>query len=415
MRSFRLVTIWLINFLMLSPLWANELVIATTFSPEATAKMMSHWHRQSSSLPVRTLNRTSSSLERLMDTPLNDGIDLILTSSPMLMQHLQDRQLLSPIPVLPLESQRLVPDSIRGSAAAIAISGFGILANSAALQEKNLPPPASWDQLKDPRYQSLILMSSPSRSDTSHLMIEMLLQQQGWRQGWATLMEISGNLATISSRSFGVASKIKTGLGVAGPIIDNYATPLLKDPHLTFRYIPQAGAAPTFIAIARNSANKDLAIRFIHFLLSKQGQDILADNDTGKFPVFPLPAHNPRAQQQFILLQSSPPDYRRVLLRQKLVQRLFDTAITFRLNQSQDIWKALHNAETRLHRPLPDIRAQLTAMPVSAQQADDPDYLRQFNQSANNSIPLESRLIEWQRFFQHQHQQALQQLEAVGD
>ncbi|WP_413556151.1 ABC transporter substrate-binding protein [Brenneria sp. L3-3Z] len=413
MRSFRLVTLWLINFLMLSPLWANELVIATTFSPEATANILSHWQRQSPSIPVRALNRTSSSLERLMDTPLNDGVDLILTSSPMLMQHLQDQQLLSPLPALPPESQRLVPDSIRGSAAAIAISGFGILANAAALQERNLPPPDSWDRLKDPRYQSLILMSNPSRSDTSHLMIEMLLQKQGWREGWSTLMEISGNLATISSRSFGVASKIKTGLGMAGPIIDNYATPLLKDPYLIFRYIPHSGAAPTFIAVARNSANKEQAIRFIHFLLGKQGQEILSDTDTGKFPVFPLPTTNPRAQQQYILLQSSPPDYRRILLRQKLVQRLFDTAITFRLNQSQDVWKALHNAEARLHRPLPDIRALLTAMPVSAQQADDAEYLRQFNPSTDNTAPLESRLIEWQQFFQHQQQSALQLLEAA--
>lgn len=413
MRSFWLVTLWLINFLLLSPLRANELVIATTFSPEATANILSHWPRQSPSIPVRALNRTSASLERLMDTPLNDSIDLILTSSPMLMQHLQDRRLLSTLPPLPPESQRLVPDSIRGSAAAVAISGFGILANAAALQERKLPPPDTWDRLKDPRYQSLILMSSPSRSDTSHLMIEMLLQEQGWQHGWATLMAISGNLATISSRSFGVANKIKSGLGIAGPIIDNYATPLLKDPSLVFRYIPRSGAAPTFIAIAQNSANKELALRFIHFLLSQQGQEILSGTDTGKFPVFPLPATNPRAPQQYVLLQSSPPDYRRILLRQKLVQRLFDTAITFRLNQSQDVWKALHNAEARLHRPLPDIRALLTAMPVSAQQAADPEYLRQFNQSADHIVPLESRLIEWQQFFQHQYQMALQQLEAV--
>jgi phosphoglycerate transport regulatory protein PgtC len=41
-----------------------------------------------------------------------------------------------------------------------------------------------------------------------------------------------GNLVTISSRSFGVADKIKSGLGVAGPVIDNYANLLLNDPHL---------------------------------------------------------------------------------------------------------------------------------------------------------------------------------------
>lgn len=63
-------------------------------------------------------------------------------------------------------------------------------------------------------------MSSPSRSDTNHLMVESLLQQKGWEEGWATLLASAGNLVTISSRSFGVADKIKSGLGVAGPVID---------------------------------------------------------------------------------------------------------------------------------------------------------------------------------------------------
>lgn len=79
-------------------------------------------------------------------------------------------------------------------------------------------------------------MSSPSRSDTNHLMVESLLQQKGWIKGWETLLTTAGNLVTISSRSFGVADKIKSGLGVAGPVIDNYANLLLNDPHLAFSY-----------------------------------------------------------------------------------------------------------------------------------------------------------------------------------
>lgn len=81
-------------------------------------------------------------------------------------------------------------------------------------------------------------MSSPSRSDTNHLMVESLLQQKGWIKGWETLLTTAGNLVTISSRSFGVADKIKSGLGVAGPVIDNYANLLLNDPHLAFSYFP---------------------------------------------------------------------------------------------------------------------------------------------------------------------------------
>lgn len=52
---------------------------------------------------------------------------------------------------------------------------------------------------------------------------------------------------TISSRSFGVADKIKSGLGVAGPVIDNYANLLLNDPHLAFTYFPQSAVSPTYV------------------------------------------------------------------------------------------------------------------------------------------------------------------------
>ena len=97
--------------------------------------------------------------------------------------------------------------------------------------------------LTDSRYQGLLLMSSPSRSDTYHLMVESLLQQRGWDEGWALLLNVSGNLATISSRSFGVADKIKAGLGGAAPVIDNYARLLLGDPELAFNYLPDSATS----------------------------------------------------------------------------------------------------------------------------------------------------------------------------
>lgn len=46
----------------------NELVIATTFSPDATAYIISRWQTQPQSVIIRTLNRTSASLEQLLDS-----------------------------------------------------------------------------------------------------------------------------------------------------------------------------------------------------------------------------------------------------------------------------------------------------------------------------------------------------------
>ncbi len=158
-------------------------------------------------------------------------------------------------------------------------------------------------------------------------------------------------MVTISSRSFGVADKIKSGLGVAGPVIDNYANLLLNDPNLTFTYFPYSAVSPTYVAVLKNSRHADEARAFIHYLLSPKGQRILADANTGKYPVAPLSADNPRAAQQQRLMAQPPLNYRLILKRQQLVQRMFDTAISFRLAQLKDAWRALHSAETRLKRP----------------------------------------------------------------
>lgn len=75
---------------------AQELVIATTLSSEATEHIISQWQKQPLATKIRTLNRTSASIERLLENPLGENIDLVLSSSPMLLQRLQSKNLLQP-------------------------------------------------------------------------------------------------------------------------------------------------------------------------------------------------------------------------------------------------------------------------------------------------------------------------------
>lgn len=99
----------------------NELVMATTFSPSATVWIIDRWQKEPGSVMIRTLNRTSASLEQLLDTANAENVDLILTSSPMLLQHLQEHQKLAPFSGAPAASQHLVPESIRSTSVAVAI------------------------------------------------------------------------------------------------------------------------------------------------------------------------------------------------------------------------------------------------------------------------------------------------------
>ncbi len=68
--------------------------------------------------------------------------------------------------------------------------------------------------------------------------------------------------------------------------------------------------------------------------------------------------------------------------------------------------RALHNAEARLKTPLPEVRALLTAMPVSEQQSRDEDYLRQLD----NKDRAE-QLMMGGSSFREQQRQAIVKLE----
>ena len=43
-----------------------------------------------------------------------------------------------------------MPESIRSTSVAVAISGFGLLMNRSALMTRHLPAPVDWDDLTDP-------------------------------------------------------------------------------------------------------------------------------------------------------------------------------------------------------------------------------------------------------------------------
>lgn len=146
-------TLWLAAMFGSCQAYSRELVMATTFSPSATAWIIQRWQTEPGSVMIRTLNRTSGSLEQLLDTANAENVDLILTSSPMLLQHLQEHQKLALLDSAPAASQKLVPRSIRSTSVAVAVSGFGLLINRSALAARHLPPPADWQDMGLPSYQ----------------------------------------------------------------------------------------------------------------------------------------------------------------------------------------------------------------------------------------------------------------------
>ncbi|OOF35685.1 phosphonate ABC transporter substrate-binding protein [Rodentibacter mrazii] len=393
----------------ISPLLlANEIVIATTFSPETTEHMVKQWQNNFPNQKVRLINRTSNSLNRLLVQPNIEKVDLVLSSSPFLFQDLQEKGLLLELPKT--YQNVLVPSQLKSTTTAIAFSGYGILFNRNLLKQRHLAEPSDWNSLTDPAYFNSLLISSPSRSGSNHIMLEMLLQQKGWAAGWQEILTLSGNLSLISSRSFNVAEKIKLGLVTAGISIDSYANNLNNDPDFGFVYFPHSVASPAFIAAYKNNQNPKQALAFIQFLLSPEGQEVVTSPNIAKFPLKPAVPGSLQYEQQQKLLTQVPLDYDILLLRQHLVEKLFDNAVTFRLKQLKDVWALVYQQEQKTARKLTALRQQLTLVPVSEQQAIDPIYLEKIK---NDRYFLLEQEKQWTDFFQQQINAVLAQLEDI--
>lgn len=141
--------------------------------------------------------------------------------------------------------------------------------------------PGTWDDLLLPAYRGKIGMALPSRSGTTHMIVERFLQVRGWDEGWAFLLALSQNLATLSARSFGVIEGIEAGRFDIGLTIDFLAQ---TRSGLDFRYGQPVMVFPAQIGGLKGGSEPGAACAFMEFVTSDQGQRILLQPDVGRIP-----------------------------------------------------------------------------------------------------------------------------------
>jgi ABC-type Fe3+ transport system substrate-binding protein len=273
-----------------------------------------------------------------------------------------------------------------------AVSGYGIMWNEEYLKRLGLQVPARWGDLRQPAYHRHIGMSAPSRSGTTHLIVEIMLQSQGWTEGWATLLEIGGNLATVTARSYGVVEGVKDGHFGLGLVIDylGLSARALGAP-VDFVYPDVASFLPASIAMVNRASNRAAATAFIAFLLSPEGQRLLFEPEIRRLPVRQdlykeAPTDYPNPFDAAFVRKGIRFDKVISGTRYDLVNTLFDILITDRVNAFDRplnrVWEAIHQAEEALgvggsvplRTRLDEARRLVRTIPVSAGQARDPRF-----------------------------------------
>jgi ABC-type Fe3+ transport system substrate-binding protein len=162
---------------------------------------------------------------------------------------------------------------------ASAMSSFGVFYNKKILKFDKLPEPKTWLDLGNPVYRNNISLTDPRRSGSANTMNAILIQTNGWDKGWELLTAIAGNARSFTHTSTDPIKAVVAGDVALAMVIDFYALAKIGDigPENLGFALPQGQTVldPDPIALLKGAPNRQVAERFIEFVLSVEGQKLL--------------------------------------------------------------------------------------------------------------------------------------------
>lgn len=399
--SFRLA-LTCISLAVSAAVQAGTVTVITSYPKELADAYKKAFEARNPTIKLEMLNKSgTSSIPFIRETAVGQRPDVLWSSDVVAFEVLSRDKLLQKAPEA---RSPLIPQTIgnypindpEGYYFGQALSGYGIMTNKRYLQANKLPAPKEWADLTKGAYFGHVAISSPSRSGTTHLTVETILQGEGWEKGWVQLLQIGGNCAAVTDRSFSVPDGVNSGQYGVGLVVDflGLAGRYSGFP-VDFTYPSMTAVVPASIGLVAGSKNPSEAMKFLKFTLSMEGQELLLDPKISRMPVLPytvaglkVPSDYPNiyevARRAKVRFDSDLSEARHAL-----VTSLFDQTITFRLKELQAATKAIHEADRKLAAK-PNARAaelvkqarQFAYAPlVNEKNANDKQFLELFRKN----------------------------------
>ena len=371
---------------------ADTITVVTSFPKELTAAYKRAYEGRHPGDKLEILNKnTAAGIAYVREQPAGSRPEVFWASAPDAFEVLASAKLLQKIgpgnPAIPSKIGNYPVNDPEGYYRGQALAGYGIMWNTRYVQAHGLPEPREWADLAKPVYHGHVAISSPSRSGTTHLTVETILQGEGWARGWQQLIAIAGNCAAITERSFGVPDGVSNGQFGIGLVIDFFGLAAKNSGMpVEFVYPSVTAIVPANIALLDGAKSSAGGMRFIEFTLSEEGQTLLLDPKISRLPVLPAiyakaPAGYPnpfggtiKAKVNFDSNLSESRYY--------VVVSLFDQVVTFRHKELAATMKAIQDAEKRLggkrSAQLEEARRLVFSLPVDEKQAADKELLALF-------------------------------------
>lgn len=404
---------------------AGKISVVTSYSKDLTDPIKKAFEAATPGVTLDVQNRnTNAGVKYLEETKANNQVDLFWASAPDAFESLKGKSLLQAYTPkatgIPKTIGQFPINDPDGFYLGFAASGYGIMWNERYVKANKLPEPKEWQDLAGAAYFDHVSMAAPSRSGTTHLTIETILQGEGWDKGWAIIKSIAGNFRDVTERSFGVPEAVNSGQVGYGIVIDFFALASQASGFpVKFVYPSVTTIVPANIGIVANAPNKTGAQAFVEFLLSPAGQTILFDPGIRRLPVntsvydkapanYPNPFTDPRLNSMVKF------DVKKSEARNDVVDAMFDQIITFQLADLKQATKALHEAAAAIAKKdnaqarvlLDEARVLISAVPLAEAQASASETTGAFTGSKQKGARQAELEQQWAAFAKARYAQA---------
>lgn len=282
---------------------AEELFLESDFAVENNIVNI-EWLPIADALWIETITRSSD-------------IDVAWGGGPDLFDIILDAGLLAPLEGETIEALLAgIPEDIGGSEtrrvvgddvywAGAAISSFGFTINTQLLDFYNLPEPATWEDLASTTYAAhlpttLVGTADATTSTSNTRIFQIILQIYGWRDGWDLLIRMGANSA-IFDQSGNVRDAVINKEIAIGTTIDFYGyTAQWLNPKFCRYIFPADGTIVNAdpIALLTTSQQPDLALGFVEWVISAEGQKVWLDGNINRMPVNEAVFDTPEGEQR---------------------------------------------------------------------------------------------------------------------
>lgn len=402
----------------------RDVVVLTSYPEEMMSRFEAAFEQAHPEFRLRVQWRQAAEALARLSAAGQGGIDVYWAPSPRTFARLKAAGAFQPAGL----DRSGLPERLGGSLladpdghyVATELASFGFVFDPAQLQGQGLAVPQDWTDLADARLAGRIAMPNPGRVSFAPPIVEIVLQAYGWERGWALWSEIAGLAYFVGAGGGrGIGAEITSGRAWIGVWMDFFVNAAIAGgAPLQFAYPRHGGINAAHAAITASASNLAGARAFLAFLLSPQGQHLLADPDIRKLPVRPevyagLPAgyHDP-----FAAAARGGYGYDAELARERapVAAALFEQMFVQGHERLAQLWARVHAAE-RDGRDLGAVRARLCAVPLAERAALAPALLQAFRDRDDGAADAARGVeVDWQWAAARARTEAARMLDEAG-